>query len=274
MKLRVIHYNDPEGRQLDLVRIVIRTIHSKVPADYKGPQILDVKQKVQFTRSQVIDDDGKKAFTSWHSSNPYWPEYDPTENITKYTTDTKIIKAEKVNPDTANVDITVQYFPIDGGDHQAKEKEVVPTGQKSTSTTIDKPKAVKSKPIVSKPEESQEPQDSAPRVKESQGSTPRAEKPQNQISRLEEPQRSTEKNKNKPNPKPAKHKEIVHYVKPFVAPREMQLIPLSHDLAYLRNTKEVSELLNKLRIVGYFYFKENKWFKEEFFDGVLSEKDL
>lgn len=108
----IIRYTDPEGRSLDLIREVRRTIHNKMPADYKGPDVPDVVQKVLFTREEVIDDDGKKFFTEWHADDPLWPEYDPSNEVPGFKPDTNLIVSKKVTPDTESEIFTVDYTRV------------------------------------------------------------------------------------------------------------------------------------------------------------------
>ncbi len=105
----IIRYTDPAGRSLDLIRVIRRTIHNKMPEDYDGPAVPDITQTVRFTREQVIDDDGSKHFTDWHSDEPYWPEYDPSDEVPGYKPDTNIIVSKDVTPDTQPETFTVDY---------------------------------------------------------------------------------------------------------------------------------------------------------------------
>lgn len=122
----IIRYTDPEGRSLDLIREVRRTIHNKMPADYKGPDVPDVVQKVLFTREEVIDDDGKKFFTEWHADDPLWPEYDPSNEVPGFKPDTNLIVSKKVTPDTESEIFTVDYTRVgstESGDQSAKKNQ-------------------------------------------------------------------------------------------------------------------------------------------------------
>ena len=122
----IIRYTDPEGRSLDLIREVRRTIHNKMPADYKGPDVPNVVQKVLFTREEVIDDDGKKFFTEWHADDPLWPEYDPSNEVPGFKPDTNLIVSKKVTPDTESEIFTVDYTRVgstESGDQSAKKNQ-------------------------------------------------------------------------------------------------------------------------------------------------------
>ena len=122
----IIRYTDPEGRSLDLIREVRRTIHNKMPDDYKGPDVPNVVQKVLFTREEVIDDDGKKFFTEWHADDPLWPEYDPSNEVPGFKPDTDLIVSKKVTPDTESEIFTVDYTrvgPTDSDDQTVNESQ-------------------------------------------------------------------------------------------------------------------------------------------------------
>lgn len=122
----IIRYTDPEGRSLDLIREVRRTIHNKMPDDYKGPDVPNVVQKVLFTREEIIDDDGKKFFTDWHADDPLWPEYDPSNEVPGFKPDTDLIVSKKVTPDTESETFTVDYTrvgPTDSDDQTVNESQ-------------------------------------------------------------------------------------------------------------------------------------------------------
>lgn len=139
----IIRYTDPEGRSLDLIREVRRTIHNKMPADYKGPDVPDVVQKVLFTREEIIDDDGKKFFTEWHADDPLWPEYDPSNEVPGFKPDTDLIVSKKVTPDTESETFTVDYTRVGSTDsddqtvNESQEDSEDYTSKEENNSTYD-----------------------------------------------------------------------------------------------------------------------------------------
>lgn len=109
----IIRYTDPEGRSLDLIRVIRRTIHNKMPDNYNGPTVPDATQEVRFTREEIVEDDGSKHFTDWHSDDPYWSEYDPSDEVPGYKPDTNLIVSKEVTPETEPETFVVDYTPTE-----------------------------------------------------------------------------------------------------------------------------------------------------------------
>lgn len=263
MNLDVIHYNDPEGRQLDLIRIIRRTIHNNMPEGYKG-DVPDVKQDVTFTREELIDDNGNKSFTEWHSENPYWSEYVP-EQITGYEPSTELINSKKLDENSNNEEVNVNYS-LRNESRKKQEKEIAQSEKESTEkarkNTTFSPK--KSSNDIKEPKRSQ---DSVTITKKEYEKLRATAKEKSKVvvdtetgEILSKPKKTQGTNNSQSKVQP------IHL---FKAPRQTQLVELDRAFIKLGADKSVAEILEQLRIIGYFYLRNGKWIGNEFIEGAL-----
>ena len=136
--MELISYKDPQGRSLDLIRIIKRIIHAEYPTDYNGYKIPALVQTVQFTREQLINDDGTKKFTDWHCDTPFWPEHD-VESPKGLKPNVKLIESEDVTPDTPPEEITVTYTYDDVDEALAQKQGKNESSKEKNLNNIKKP---------------------------------------------------------------------------------------------------------------------------------------
>lgn len=296
--MQIIKYKDPLGRQLDLIRVPRRTIHFDMPSEYHGPKVEDVKQAVKFTREQIIEDNGDKHFTDWHCDDSFWAEYEP-QKIGEFMPSQKIIEQKEVTPQTNGEDIHVKYVfdqqvpdskksvvaeePLIEDDNEI-ESQMNDDSDDSSNNYSNYQSSISSQsnssssksPFSSSSNDSKHLStnrsnslitsksiDSSGSIEYSLanqiGSNSSLNEKLNNSIADDAINESTTNNLEK--------RGINKYTKPFVAPQEVQLIPLSSQLAYLRYDKVAGKILSSLKIIGYFYFSEGEWKEKSLYSG-------
>lgn len=107
----IIHYDDPQGRRLNLQKAFRRTIRFKMPADYHGAEIEPIEQDAIFVREQYVYEDNTSKLTDWHSDAPYWAHYD-VQNIEGYRpTQTEVPQVNLTANSKQSAEVVISYEP-------------------------------------------------------------------------------------------------------------------------------------------------------------------
>lgn len=290
--MQIIKYKDPLGRQLDLIRVPRRTIHFDMPNEYHGPKVEDVKQAVKFTREQIIEDNGDKYFTDWHCDDPFWAEYEP-QRIEGFIPSQKIIEQKEVTPQANGEDVHIEYALHQQTFNSEKsvdteellsENDNEMNSQGNNNSSSNNSNSIYQKSLTNQSSSNSKEhfsysnsESSSLNINQSislstSGGSETIK--QSFASQLNSTSSLNESNSFIADSMNSNSTSINHlentepeYTKPFVVPKEIQLIPMSSNLAYLRHDRVVSNILSSLKIIGYFYFSDGEWKEKTLYSG-------
>lgn len=107
----IIHYDDPQGRRLNLQKAFRRTIRFKMPADYHGAEIEPIEQDAVFVREQYVYEDNTSKLTDWHSDAPYWAHYDVPSIEGYRPTQTEVPQVNLTANSKQSAEVVISYEP-------------------------------------------------------------------------------------------------------------------------------------------------------------------